>query len=250
MEKGKKFNLLVAVTNHKLNKQAIALKKAFEVLTDTVLIDNDSPFENDEEKAHFDYTLKGAYYNGQFNQAHSLLKDHHTHLLLINSDVTIHEPKKLYDRLKDIYCNHSEVGVYAPSAYYSAHNHMANLGTSDIRKVTFTDGFCFAMSKKLLNEMCPIDLDVNRIGHGVDMFMGFLAMKYNQLTVVDDYIEVNHPRGSGYNSSAARKQRDDYYATKSRAAQVFHYWVSKDILKNRFGYKFVKLLMRFYLPEK
>lgn len=245
----KAFNLLVAVTNHKLNKEAIALKKSFEPLVDTILIDNDSQFENDEEKKAFDYTLEGAYYSGQINQAYEHMKDH-THLMIINSDITVHDFPKLIDRIKDVYDQHPEVSVYAPSAHYSPHNHMADMGTKDIRKVTFTDGFCYVIPKDFLEILCPIDLSVNKIGHGVEIFLGFLSYKYNKWTVVDDFLMINHPSGSGYSSKAARTQRDNFYKTKTRAAQVFHYWVSKDILKNAFGYKFLKLIMKFYLPEK
>ncbi len=247
---GKEVNILVAVTNHKHNQEAIALKKAFEPYTDTILIDNDSVFESDEEKQAFDYTLNGAYYNGQINQAYEHLKDHHTHLLIINSDITVDDFQELIDRIKKVYDLHPEVGVYAPSAHYSPHNHMANLGTKDIRKVTFTDGFCYVIPRDFLDILCPIDLSINKIGHGVEIFLGFLGFKFERPTVVDDYILVHHPSGSGYSSKEARTQRDNWYATKSKAAQAFHYWVSKDILKNRFGYNFVKLLMKAYLPEK
>ncbi|MEQ8905487.1 hypothetical protein [Ekhidna sp.] len=249
MSHNNEINLLVAVTNHMHNKEAITLKKAFEQYVDTILIDNDSTFANDEEKGFFDYTLKGAYYNGQINQAYEHLKDHHTHLLIINSDITVDDFEQLIERIKNVYARHPEVGVYAPSAHYSPHNHMADLGTKDIRKVTFTDGFCYVIPKGFLDILCPIDLSINRIGHGVEIFLGFLGMKYKRWTVVDDFLMVHHPSGSGYSSKEARKQRDDWYATKSRAAQVFHYWVSKDILKNRFGYVFMKFLMRFYLPS-
>lgn len=245
----KEFNLLVTVTNHKLNKEAIALKKAFELHLDTILIDNDSPFESKEEKQFFDYTLQDAYYNGQLNQAYEHLKDHHTHLLIINSDIVVDDTKKLVDRVKEVYMQYPEVKVYAPSAHYSPHNHMANRGTKDIRKVTFTDGFCVIFPRDFLDIMCPIDLNLNKIGHGVEIYQGFLSMKHNKWTVVDDFIEVQHPSGSGYPDKNARIQRDRWFATKSKAAQVFHYWVSKDILKNSFGYKLVRLIMKFYLPK-
>ncbi|MEO9482446.1 MAG: hypothetical protein ABJG47_03330 [Ekhidna sp.] len=249
MKGTQEINLLVAVTNHKRNQEAIALKKSFEPHVDTILIDNDSPFESDDEKQFFDYALQGAYYSGQINQAYEHMKDH-THLLIINSDITVHDFKKLIDRIKDVYSQHPDVGVYAPSAHYSPHNHMADMGTKDIRKVTFTDGFCYVIPKDFLDILCPIDLSVNKIGHGVEIFLGFLGIKHKKPTVVDDYILVNHPSGSGYSSKEARLQRDNFYETKSRAAQVFHSWVSHDILKSRFGYFFVRLLMKFYLPEK
>lgn len=243
----KNIRLLVAVTNHKLNQQAIALKKAFQPHADTILIDNDSPFENAEEKKAFDYCLNDAYYSGQINQAYQHMSDEHTHLVIINSDVTVPEPETLVNRAQEVFETDPHVGIYAPSADYSPHNHMANRSSGDVRKVTFTDGFCFIIPKESLEELCPIDLSINKIGHGVEIFLGFLDMKKGNYTVVDDQVKVQHPRGSGYSSQAARKMRDDFFATKSRAAQIFHYWVSKDILKNKIGYQLVYLLMRWYI---
>ena len=148
--------------------------------------------------------------------------------------------------MKEVYEKFPEVAVYAPSATHATHHHMNNLKSNTIRKVTFTDGFCFVMPKEYLDDICPIDLSVNKIGHGIDMYMGYLSMKNNRCAVVDDKITVNHPNGSGYNDKQARIGRDQWYATKSKAAQVYHYWISIDILKNRFGYYVLKFIMKFY----
>ena len=138
------------------------------------------------------------------------------------------------------------VGVYAPSALHTTHNHMNNKKTNDIRRVTFTDGFCLAIPKIFLDIICPINLEINKIGHGTEIYLGYLGMTFNRHAVVDDAIVVDHPKGSGYSPKEARIQRDNWFATKSKKAQVYHYWVSKDILKSRIGFIFTKFLMRFY----
>jgi hypothetical protein len=111
--------------------------------------------------------------------------------------------------------------------------------------VTFTEGFCYVIPRAFLDEICPIDLSINKIGHGVDMYMGFLCMQYGKWAVVDDRMTVDHPHGSGYSDRQARIERDQWYATKSKEAQKYHYWISKDILKNQFGYWLIKKIMGF-----
>ncbi|WP_370090173.1 hypothetical protein [Ekhidna sp.] len=241
----KSFNLLVAIINHNHNQEGIALKNEFGQLVDTILIDSGSTFEGDERE-HFDFTLPNVYYNGLLNQAHVAMKPGHTHLLLITSDVVIEDFDILLTRMKEVYTQNPKVAVYAPSAVHSTHHHMNNLKSNDIRKVTFTEGFCFAMPRPYLDEICPIDLSINKIGHGIDMYMGYLSMKNNCWAVVDDKVVVDHPHGSGYSDKQARIERDRWYATKSTAAQAYHYWISKDILKNKFGYFVLKFIMRFY----
>jgi hypothetical protein len=237
------FKLLTAIINHNDNEKGIELKKRFIPYIDTILIDSGSSFK-DEEKEAFDYTLPNVYYNGLLNKAHESLKEEHTHLFLITSDVEIEDVETLLERMKAVYMSSDKVGVYAPSAVHSCHTHQNNLGTKGIRQVTFTEGFCFVIPKEFLNEICPIDLEVNKIGHGIDLYMGYLSMKYDKWAIVDDQITVDHPHGSGYSDEQARIQRDNWFDTKSKAARVFHYWVSKDILKNSFGYSFVKLIMK------
>lgn len=241
----KPFKLLTAIINHNHNQEGIALKKSFSPLVDTILIDSGSTFA-DGEKDQFDYTLPNVYYNGLINQAYEAFKPEHTHMLLITSDVIVEDFRVLLDRMKEVYERHEEVAVYAPSAIHSTHHHMNNLKSNDIRKVTFTEGFCFVMPREYLDDICPIDLEVNKIGHGIDMYMGYMSMKNDKWAVVDDRITVDHPHGSGYSDKQARIERDRWYTTKSKAAQAYHYWISKDMLKNKFGYFVVKFIMKFY----
>ena len=71
----KPFKLLTAIINH--NQHGIALKKSLSPLVDTILIDSDSTFE-DDEKEHFDFTLTNVYYSGLINQAHKAFEREHT----------------------------------------------------------------------------------------------------------------------------------------------------------------------------
>ena len=238
------IRLLVAIINHNENKNAIRLKEIFQPTADTILIDSGSEL-NKEEKKQFDYLLPNVFYNGLLNKAFECLQPTHTHLFLITSDVLIKNAAEIVSRIHEVYTTYKDVRVYAPSSIHSTHHHQNNLGTFDIRKVTFTEGFCFVIPKEYLNQICPIDLSVNKIGHGIDMFMGFLCMKNKKWAVVDDRITVDHPHKSGYSDRQARTERDNWYSTREREAQRYHYWISKDILKNKFGYWLIKKIIRF-----
>ncbi len=236
--------VLTVIVNHNDNQKAIALKKHLKDSFDPVLIDSGSTFA-EGEKEHFNLTLPNVYYNGLINHAHELLTEEHTHMFLITSDVEISDPEALRIRL-DTILDDPGVGVYAPSALHTTHNHMNNKKSNGIRRVTFTDGFCLVIPKPFLDIICPIDLDVNKIGHGTEIYLGYLGMTQERYAVVDDTIIVDHPKGSGYSAKEARIQRDNWFATKSKKAQAYHYWVSKDILKSKFGFFFTKFLMKFY----
>lgn len=234
--------ILTAIFNHNCNQKAITLKKKLDYYFKPILIDSGSQLLKDEE-VFFDIKLPNVYYNGLINKAHELLTSQHTHLFVITSDVDIPDPQLLANRMKEI-LTLDYVGVYAPSVDNTTHNHMHNKKSGGIRKVTFTDGFCYVIPAEFLHEVCPIDLEVNSIGHATDMYMGYLGMVYKKYAVVDDLVTVNHPRGSGYSPVEARKQRDNWFATKSRKARFYHFWISMDWLKNRIGFFIMLLIMK------
>lgn len=234
--------LLTVIFNHNCNQKAISLKKKINPFFQPILIDSGSDLQKNEEP-FFDIKLPNVYYNGLINKAHELLTSQHTHLFVITSDVDIPDPQLLANRMQEI-LKLDYVGVYAPSVDYTTHNHMHNKRSGGIRKVTFTDGFCYVIPVEFLNEICPIDLDVNRIGHATDMYLGYLGMIYGRYAVVDDQVTVNHPKGSGYSALEARIQRDNWYKTKSKKARFYHYWVSMDWLKNSMGFNIMLFVMK------
>lgn len=239
--------ILTVIVNHNENQKAIKLKDHLKKSFNPVLIDSGSTFE-DGEKEHFDITLPNVFYNGLINHAFGLFKKEHTHLFIITSDVEISDPVALKERM-NLFLDDPSIGAYAPSALHTTHNHMVHKKNAGIRRVTFTDGFCYAIPKEFLEEVCPIDLEVNKIGHGTEIYMGYLGMINKRHTVVDHHIAVDHPKGSGYSPKEARIQRDNWFATKSRKAQIYHYWVSMDWLKNRFGF-YAMLFMLKLLGRK
>ena len=241
------IKLKTVIVNHNCNKNAILLKKKFSLFSEALLIDSGSDIE-ESEIVYFDFRLDNVYYNGLLNKTYEILSDDYSHLLFITSDVTVHDCEGLISRIHEVY--QKDIGVYAPSAKHSTHSQMNNHETLGLRKVTFTEGFCFVTPKTFLNQICPIDLSLNKIGHGVDIYFGYLSMVNKKFAVVDDKIIVNHPHGSGYNDKEARVQRDNWFRTKSKQARLFHYLASLDFLKNAFGFYLILFLMNFVSVKK
>lgn len=233
-------SILVVVSNHNLNQKAINLKTLFSEYCNTILLDSGSSIK-DSESIYFDHKLPNVYYSGLFNKSIECLNSSSAKILLfIASDVTIENAQYLLRRIL-IAFNEKNAGIYAPSADYSCHAQMKPRNTSKMGKATFTDGFCFAANKDLLNQMYPVDVSINSLGHGLDIYLGYLALINNKQCLIDNDITVKHPKGSGYSGKLARKQRDTWFASKDKKARWFHHWASQDILKNKFG-RFVILL--------
>ncbi len=234
-------NILVVITNHNLNDQAIQLKNDFLLYCETKLIDSGSNIKK-EQLQYFDHLLPNVYYSGLLNKAFECLqKSQKTILLFVASDVQIPNYRLLLQNLMHAF-NKLNVGVYAPSADYSCHAQMQPKASRKLRKVTFTDGFCFAVSKDILSGLCPVDTKINYLGHGLDIYLGYLAMASGKHNVVDHDIIVIHPDGSGYNDVLARKQRDRWYRTKSGKSRIFHCLASIDWLKNNFGLWLLRMM--------
>lgn len=240
--------LLTVIVNHNHNAQSIQLKNRLREHFNPLLLDSGSKLKSNE-KSYFDHIFSNVYYNGLINESFKLLKSKHSHLFLITSDVIIENPKNLYERI-EIAISNPKVGVYAPSVSNTTHSHMRNLGTGRIRKVTFTDGFCLVIPKEFLSKICPIDLKVNKIGHGTDIYLGYLSMIRKTYAVVDDAISIEHPIGSGYDPKEARKQRDTWFETKPQGARIFNRIVSRGFFKSKLGFVLVNFLMSFFRKKE
>lgn len=64
----------------------------------------------------------------------------------------------------------------------------------------------FAVKKQILEQIYPVDLNINRLGHGIDAYKAFLCLKNNLRCVIDDRLCFFHKEGTGYNTSEASMQ--------------------------------------------
>jgi len=237
------------VFNYNCNDNAVKLAEEFRQLSPTYLIDSGSEFESSLQKNQFDKLLSNVFYCGMINEIIREMKDQCEVICFVASDVKVKEPKHLLQALKGAF-EDPKVGIYAPSVNKEGSNHpqMRQKGTGGLRKAVFVDGFCFAARTSILKNLYPIDVELNRIGWGIDVYLSFLAIKTKMITVVDDGVEVEHYVGPNNHPNpqefihAAKTQRANWFNSLEKGAQRFRSVTSIALLKNQAGATFVNSL--------
>jgi hypothetical protein len=214
--------MLVAIINHAQTAAALALKQAFSAQATTVALDSGSTL-SDAERAGFDRALPNVYYSGLINAVAELaapLGDDEP-VYVWASDVSVGDPGRAVALAQEAFEN-PQIGTYAPSAWFSGHAQMWNHRTGRLRRGTFAEGFCFATRAAVLRALCPIDTRINAFGWGLDLQIAFLTRQRRQYVVIDDRIEVSHPKSTGYSTSEAQRQRQAWVAGLSPRARRYH----------------------------
>ncbi len=249
------MKVLTAILNHNFNSEAIELKYRFGKITRVCLIDSGSILSSDQ-KPHFDVILGNVYYSGMLNAIVPFLKgENFDWVLIIASDVTIAHEHIFFERMDNL---QSRIGVYAPSVpeYGSNHPQMRTIVNQGYKQVPFVDGFCFAMRPELFLRSMPIDLSVNPIGWGVDIYFAYVAHRMGYTCIVDHGNRVEHRVGPNKSSNPesylrmARKQRSDWFRLiemdgRNPGFKLFRRLMHVQFLKNTFGAKVVKRLASF-----
>jgi hypothetical protein len=220
--------MLVSIINHNRNADAIALREAFAPLVPVRLLDSGSKLSEAERK-QFDECLPNVYYSGLLNRTAEIARSEppEAPVLLICSDVGVGNAGHLLACLSDAFSD-PRVMVWAPCAKVRSFPHMVPHGTGGLRRVSFADGFCFAARRKLFDQVCPVDVTVNRIGWGPDVQFGYLAAIAGGLSVIDDRVEVVHDEGSGYAYEEASRQYLDWRSRLPWPARMFHLYGRRD----------------------
>lgn len=195
--------ILVSIVNHENTSNALTLARGFGERAETMLIDSGSRL-TDGEKEQFDVVLPNVYYSGLFNETKRIVSARADVdiLLFICSDVLIQDPAFVVDRMAHVFSDPA-VGGYTPSNTGSGHPFCQKQETSGLREIPFVDGFILGIRRSVLDRIPFVDLDVNPLGWGVDVYAGYVAASMRLRTVVDDLASVHHPPGSGYDRQRA-----------------------------------------------
>jgi len=196
-------NILVTIVNYNLNDEAINLKNIFKEHFESVLIIDSGSKEQPDD---FDIKLENVGYSGLFNRAsQEMLEKNYDWLFLICSDIVM--KKSDVEKLKiNIDALPEDVGVYSPSSTGQSHKHCKNRQSGGLRDVLFVEGFLFAASRKIIEQIYPVDVNINKLGHGVDALKGFMCLNNKLRCVIDDSINIFHREGTGYNTNDASNQ--------------------------------------------
>jgi hypothetical protein len=214
--------VLVAVVNHERTDAALTLGREFRAASEVVLIDSGSRLSPEQARG-FDLRLPNVYYAGLLNAAVAVAAARGAeHLYLVCSDVVFPDCALAVRRAEAALADR-RLGVYAPSARGSPHVRMRRRPGGRLRPVAFVDGFAFAARRALLESLCPVDTRLNALGYGLDVQLGYLAMRQGLGSVVDDALTVEHPVGSGYSREQACDQWRRWRRSELTApARLFH----------------------------
>jgi hypothetical protein len=193
-----KEDILVCITNHNSNDNAIELKVNFSKYFETIIIDSKSDFIMDE----FDIKLDNVYYTGLVNESFNQCKIRNKkYLFFIASDVYYNNYEEVSNVISSL---NEDIHLWSPSSRGQSHYHCKNFKTDSIREVPYLEGFCFLSHIDCFNGLYPISMEKNLYGYGIDLLLGYNCIKnLKNKCVVDDRVEIYHKEGTGYSQSKA-----------------------------------------------
>lgn len=203
----KQQEIVVTIFNYNKNDNAQRLKKIFEPHFPTYIFDSGSepPCPG---AIHYD----NIYYGGMWNEAVKKSRNAKW-CCIITSDVQIDASMErlIPDRMKQISTS-SQVGNYQPSCHPSGRSHQYgyNKSTRNFRQVPYFEGW-FQMYRTDLS--FSVDLSLNRIGWGTDLYLCKKARDKGLLNIVDDAVMVLHPKETGFSNHEASQQMDAWVKT-------------------------------------
>jgi hypothetical protein len=190
--------ILVCITNHNNNENAIKLKKEFSEYFETIIIDSKSNIVIDD----FDVKLNNVYYTGLLNQSFKETIDRNKkRCFFIASDVYIDNSLEIKNFISSL---DEDIYLWAPSSRGQSHLHCKNQNSKNFREVPYLEGFCFLSNVEVVKNLYPISTVKNKYGFGIDLLMGFNCIKVlKKKCVIDDRVEIYHREGTGYDQSKA-----------------------------------------------
>lgn len=199
------FDFQVFIFNYGLMNKALALQKQFtDIGIDAYILDSDSG--NEVPEGNNIYAFENIYYSGLWNEALELFTG--SHMMIITSDVEIPDASKLVKNAKAFYKS-DKAWIYAPNVNYTFWDYEPSAladYSRDLKIVPNTDGMCWALSSDAAFSVGNIDIEINKIGFGIDLLAAMMAGREGKLVVRDYSITVKHPQTRSYDSKEAEKQ--------------------------------------------
>lgn len=190
---------------------ALALERAIGRWTDVTVINSDAGLSG--PRADWVHLGESAYFSAQWNKALELFEG--DVLFHIQADARFDDFERLFARATSL-LGRGDIGIYEPGVDFTAFRY----DTSRLRaietqlfEVPFTDTTCWFVGADLLGELPPVDLSANRYGWGIAPAVAAVCHLKGKLCVRDYRFRVMHPRGRGYPSQIADRERDAYLSS-------------------------------------
>lgn len=215
--------VLCCIFNYNDNANAIAWSERLSPCFDTVILDSGSQPRCEHPSA---VHLDNIFYSGLTNEAYQRAQEgNYPWVVIITSDLKISPKNEKALRLRmEKFSMAKNIGLYQPGNSHKGRSHRQSKARiwGGIRRSNFQEGWFHMVRTDLLGKICPIDLNINRLGWGVDMALSYYALAANLLILVDNEITVEHPGGTGYNNEQADTQMKNWFTTLPGFQDPFH----------------------------
>lgn len=194
------------VFNYSLFGKAFDLYQRFSSIgCDTYLLNceckNDPPFEATDKILK----LPNIYYSGQWNKVLEIADC--DVIFIISSDISVPIARKLIRKMTNFYKRHGDkAALYAPDVWWTPWTYdpstLKDVGNL-CKIVPSTDSMVWSLKTDLAHKVGPIDLNINKIGWGIEIVAAWKATIENKYTVRDYSIKLHHPKNSNYDRNKA-----------------------------------------------
>ncbi len=225
----------VFVFNYGLFGQAMSLLERFLATgADARLLNcasaKDPPFTASERVV----ALPNVYYSGQWNEALRLLDG--GAMFLISSDVSVRCPARLLRRMQRFYDRFGDqAGIYAPNVWWTPWTYdpalLPDLG-GGLKKVVATDSMAWCVAASVARAVGPVDLNVNKIGWGIEVLAALRCEEQRRLVARDYAIKLAHPRSSAYDRGRADAEFREMVRRSGLGRRFWEYYNRRD----RYGF--------------
>jgi hypothetical protein len=134
-------------------------------------------------------------------------------LFLIQADAETNDWNEVLRRCRLAFSDPT-VGVWAPDVHYSWWSNERVIYGNHPKGaiVAQTDGIAFAFRRSTVERLRRMDYECNNLGWGVEWAAICHARTEGRLIIRDTTLRIRHPKGSGYDHTAARTQMNEYLA--------------------------------------
>lgn len=154
--------------------------------------------KNDPEFKETDKILKfpNIYYSGQWNKTLEIANC--DVINIVSSDIEVPNVKLFMKKMTKFYEKHGDkAAIYAPDVWWTPWTYnpskLKDVG-DECKLVPTTDSMVWSLRSDVAYKVGPIDLNVNKIGWGIEIIAAWIADLEGRYTARDYSIKLTHPQ--------------------------------------------------------
>ena len=197
-----------------MREKAAALVAQLSPLVEHVTVIYSNPEETKEDGPGTWIQVPNEYYFGRkFREALA----HHKSDIFVNlqADAACSDWTSLIAKCRTAFDRYPLLGMWTTEVDWSWWTTpRVSLGqwTPDEHLIGQTDGIFFALRAEIVDRLIKLDYNRNNLGWGVEWPAICYAYSHNMFVLRDTSVKIDHPKGSGYDHTEARKQQDAFLA--------------------------------------